>query len=91
MRSVLPDFVVEFLGLLHLEGGHLVEHFRLVEADQVVDDDVRGPEVVDHVPANVDLTLGPVRGAVQNHAWFGPQQFVGQAEADLLQRRENSS
>ena len=81
----LPDFVVEPLVGLDLEGGHLVEHLRLVEADQVVDDDVGRPEVVDHVAAHVDLALRPVGRRVEDHARLGPQQLVRQAQADLLQ------
>ena len=86
--SYVPDFVVELLSNLDLECRHLVEHLRLVEADQVVYDDVRGPEVVHHVPADVDLSLGPVCGLVEDHAGLGPKELVGEAEADLLHGKD---
>ena len=34
---------------------------------EVVDDDVRGPEELDHVGHHVDLSPAPVRAGVQEH------------------------
>lgn len=48
-------------------------------------DDVRRPEVVDHVSAHVDLPLRPVGRRVQDHPGLRPKQLVRQAETDLLQ------
>ena len=53
-----------------------------------MDDDVGGPEVVDHVPADVDLALRPVGRRVQDHPGLGPEQFVGETETDLLEMVE---
>ncbi len=49
-----------------------------------MDDDVRGPEVVDHVAPHVDFAGRPVGGAVQDHSRLRPHQLVCPANADLL-------
>lgn len=35
---------------------------------EVVDDDVRGPEELDHVGHHVDLSPAPIRAGVQEHS-----------------------
>ena len=67
----------------------MIEYFRFVETDQVVDDDVRGPEVVHHVAPHVDFALGPIGRGVQNHPGLGPQQLVRQPQTNLLQFRKS--
>jgi hypothetical protein len=61
----IPDFEVELFPLLNLESCHLVENLGLVEADQVVDNDVWRPEVVDHVAPDVNFTRRPVGRSIQ--------------------------
>ena len=86
MTIFLPDFVVQLPVDFNFEGCHLVENFGFVEADQVVDDNVRGPKVVHHVTPNVDLAHRPIGRSVQNHPRLRPEQLVRQAEADLLEK-----
>ena len=45
-RWFLPDFVVHFLVFEYFQGSNLIEYFRFVEADQVVDYYVWGPNVL---------------------------------------------
>jgi hypothetical protein len=59
--------------------------FESFISHQIVDDDVRSPEVIDHVAANVDLSGRPVGRAVQDHSRLRPHQLVGPANADLLE------
>ena len=54
-------------------------------------DDIWCPEVIHHVSPNIDLPLGPISGRIQDHSGFGPQQFVGEAKADLLEEEKNES
>ena len=42
----LPDFVVNFLVLEDLKSTDLIENFRLIEADKIVDDHIGGPNVL---------------------------------------------
>ena len=58
---------------------------KSVMSHQIVDDNVRSPEVIDHVAANVDLSGRPVGRAVQDHPRLRPHQLVGPANADLLE------
>ena len=46
IRYSLPHFIIHFLRLEDLQGSHLVQDLRLVEAHQVVDYHVRGPDVL---------------------------------------------
>ena len=48
-RYSLPYFIIHFLRLEDLQGSNLVEDLRLVEAHQVVDDHVRGPDMLKSV------------------------------------------
>jgi hypothetical protein len=49
-----------------------------------MDDDIRGPEVVNHVTPHVDLAGRPVGGAVQDHSGLRPHQLVSPPNTDLL-------
>ena len=40
---------------------------RECSPDKVVDDDIRGPEELDHVGHHIDLAPAPVRAGVQQH------------------------
>ena len=44
----LPDFVVNFLVFEYFQGSNLIEYFRFVEADQVMDYYIRGPNMLEH-------------------------------------------
>ena len=54
-----------------------------------MDDDVRGPEVVDHVAPHVDLPGRPVGGAVQDHSGLRPHQLVSPPNTDLLKKGQS--
>ena len=68
----------------------VTENLAVVLSHQVVDDDVRGPEVIYHVAPDVDLTGGPVGRAVQDHPRLRPHQLVRPANADLLESKDNT-
>lgn len=42
----LPDFVVDFLVFEYLQGSNLIEYFRFVKADQVMDYYIWGPNML---------------------------------------------
>jgi len=80
-RDVAPDFVVDPFVLEDLKCSNLIEDFRLVELDQVMDDHVRGPNMLYIIRADVDLALLPPVGAhVHLHPRLRPRQLVGQAQ-----------
>ena len=45
-KNYIPDFVVHFLVFEYFQGSHLIEYFRFVEADQVMDYYIWGPNVL---------------------------------------------
>lgn len=86
-QLLLPDFVVEPLPVLfHLQSCYLVQDLRFVEADQVMDDDVGSPEVVDHVSPNIDLPRGPVCWTIEYHPGLRPHQLVSPSQTYLLEK-----
>ena len=54
-------------------------------------DDIRRPEVINHIASDIDFPLRPIRGRIQDHTRFRPEQFVGQAETDLLEEKDNET
>ena len=54
---------------------------------EVVDDDVRGPEELDHVGHHVDLSPAPVRAGVQKHSG---NYYSDIQDSSLFTRKINS-
>ena len=52
-----------------------------------MDEDVRYPEVLDHVRVDVDLPPGPVCAVIEDHPVLGPAHVVAESEGELLQTR----
>ena len=52
--------------------------------DQVMDDNVRYPEVLDDVRTHVDLPPRPVRAVVENHSMFRPPHVISKTQTYLL-------
>ena len=73
---------------MYLQGSDLIENLRLLEVDQVVDDEIRCPEVLDELRADRVLSVVPVRRRVENHPGLGPKKFVRQPKTYLLRRRK---
>ena len=44
--KLLPDFVIDFLVFEYFQGSNLIEYFRFVEADQVMDYYIWGPNML---------------------------------------------
>ena len=55
----LPNFVINFLTLENLQSPNLVENLWFVETDQVMDNHIRGPDVLkNHFIRNLITRLG---------------------------------
>ena len=88
--QLLSSALQLIMAILITTSHNTVPENLLVLSHQVVDDDVRSPEVIYHVAPDVDLTGGPVGRAVQDHPRFRPHQLVRPANADLLESKDNT-
>ena len=54
---LLPYFVVDLLILEYFQSSHLIENLRFVEANQIMDNDIRRPNVLKMHSLNLDLYI----------------------------------
>ena len=57
---------------------------KMLLPDEVVNDNIRNPEVFDDVRSDIDLSTRPVSAVIEHHPVLRPPHVVSQADTDLL-------